>query len=511
MEFGPSQVIEMDTCKVDQGICGHGVCVHDPSGYTCACHLGYQLHSEIKKCVDLNECDNNPCGPRKGKCVNFVGTYSCACYRGYQLHEIPEGSICVDVNECAEGRLCANGRCQNTEGSFYCRCHAGYRLVSHKTACEDINECHNVNACLRGKCKNKPGTYECVPCPEGYRSQAGECYDVDECLDRSFCINGKCINTKGSYSCTCSKGFKPAPDGKSCLDINECSEGRLCANGRCFNTEGSFQCRCHPGYRLSNRQTSCEDNNECLEVAGACNNGECVNMPGSYTYVDECQDVQSCPNGRCVNSKGSFSCICPLPMIFDKVKRRCVQPVVVIDRADTDRDFCWKHVGKDFICSLPLHGHRTTFSECCCQHGQAWGMGCHMCPMRMTASFSLLCNVTRWLPNIRPGRGADPRQTEQTDVSQSSDDNSSDDDSEECSCRHGRCARGRSRCECYKGFQLDSSGKCRDINECRDLQRKRYLCKNARCTNTVGSYRCTCYQGFVPTRRHNICIRRKRS
>ncbi|XP_078057056.1 latent-transforming growth factor beta-binding protein 3 isoform X1 [Mustelus asterias] len=696
MEFGPSQVIEMDTCKVDQGICGHGVCVYDPAGYTCACHHGYQLHSEIRKCVDVNECDNNPCGARKGKCINFIGTYSCACYRGYQLHELPEGSVCVDVNECAEGRLCANGRCLNTEGSFYCRCHAGYRLSTHKTSCEDINECHNPNACPRGKCKNKPGTYECVPCPEGYRSQAGDCYDVDECLDRSFCINGKCVNTKGSYSCTCSKGFKPAPDGKSCLDINECSEGRLCANGRCLNTEGSFQCRCHPGYRLSNRQTSCEDINECLEVAGACSNGECVNMPGSYTCqchpgfqlfdgtrckdidecalnrslcmpngacentegsfscvcdtgfilsldkytceeperpedkkecylslddtifcdsvlatnitkeecccslgagwgdlceiypcpvhstaefhslcpdgkgflvtddnpfglpsyqdidectlfgqeicregfcmntqpgfecyckqgfyydgalfqcldVDECQDVQSCPNGRCVNTKGSFTCACPPSMTFDKVKRRCVQPVVIIERADTERDFCWKHVGKDFICSLPLHGQRTTFSECCCQHGLAWGLECRMCPMRMTASFARLCNVTRWLPNIRPGRGADQRHTEQMDVSHSSDDNSSDDDSEECSCRHGRCVRGRNRCECYKGFQLDGTGKCRDIDECREPHRKRLLCKNARCSNTVGSYRCTCYQGFVPTRRHNICVRRKRS
>ncbi|XP_072407125.1 latent-transforming growth factor beta-binding protein 3 isoform X1 [Chiloscyllium punctatum] len=696
MEFGPSQVIEMDTCKVDQGICGHGVCVYDPSGYTCVCHTGYQLHAHIKHCVDVNECEDNPCGARKGECINYVGTYSCRCYRGYQLQELPEGSICVDVNECADGRLCTNGRCLNTEGSFYCHCQSGYRPVSHQTACEDINECNNPNTCPRGKCKNKPGTYECVPCPEGYRSQAGECYDVDECLDRSFCLNGKCVNTKGSYSCTCSKGFKPAPDGKSCQDINECSDGQLCANGRCLNTEGSFQCRCRPGYRLSNHQTSCEDINECLEVAGVCNNGECVNMPGSYTCqchlgfqlfddtrckdidecalnrslcmpngacqntegsfscvcdtgfilsldtytceeperpedkkecylslddtifcdsvlatnitkeecccslgagwgdhceiypcpvhstaefqslcpdgegflvtddnlfgvglpsyrdidectlfgqeickegfcmntqpgfecyckqgfyydgalfqcldVDECQDVQSCPNGRCINTKGSFTCHCPPPMTFDKVKRRCVQPVVLIDRADTDRDLCWKHVSKDYTCSQPLY--QTTFSECCCQHGQAWGMDCRMCPMRMSASFSHLCNITRWVPNVRPGRGVDPRQNEQMDVSQSSDDNSSDDDSEECSCRHGRCVRGRNRCECYKGFQLDSSGKCRDINECRELHRKRFLCKNARCINTIGSYRCTCYQGFVPTRRHNICIRRKMS
>ncbi|XP_067831583.1 latent-transforming growth factor beta-binding protein 3-like [Heptranchias perlo] len=688
MEFGPSQVIEMDTCKVDRGICGHGVCVYDPSGYTCACHTGYQLNTRVKQCVDVNECDNNPCGARKGECINSIGTFTCHCYQGFQLHERQEGSTCVDVNECSEGRLCVSGHCFNTEGSFYCRCHTGYRLVSHQTACEDINECHNPNACPRGKCKNKPGTYECVPCPEGYRSQAGECYDIDECLDRSFCLNGKCINTKGSYSCTCSKGFKPAPDGRNCQDINECSEGRLCANGRCLNTEGSFQCRCNPGYRLSSHQTSCEDISECLELPGVCTNGDCVNLPGSFTCqchpgyqlidgtrckdidecslnrslcipngacenregsfscvcdtgyilsldkytceghddrfrfsrcfwlgvpcpdgpptgfngarrpwslvcplahcplsllpaefhslcpdgkgflvsddnlftiglpayrdidectlfgqeickegfcmntqpgfecyckqgfyydgallqcldVDECQDLQSCPNARCTNTKGSYTCACSPPTIFDTVKRRCVQPVVTIDRAETDRDLCWKHVGNDFMCSHPLVGYHTTFSECCCQHGQAWGLDCRPCPMRMSAIHSRLCNITRWVPNVRPGRGVDLSQSEQMDASHSSDDNSSDEDSDECSCRHGRCVRGRSRCECYKGFQLDSSGKCRDINECLELHRKRFLCKNARCINTLGSYRCICYQGFVPARRHNVCIRWK--
>ncbi|XP_048475582.1 latent-transforming growth factor beta-binding protein 3-like [Rhincodon typus] len=611
MEFGPSQVIgrvpERWLCP-EWGLLAEvgperGLLAEVGPERGLLAEVPRQCKVAVLSRPDVNECEENPCGARKGECINYVGTYSCLCYRGYQLQELPEGSTCVDVNECADSRLCANGQCLNTEGSFYCRCQPGYRPVSHQTACEDINECNNLNTCPRGKCKNKPGTYECVPCPEGFRSQTGECYDVDECMDRSFCLNGKCINTKGSYSCTCSKGFKPAPDGKSCQDINECSDGQLCANGRCLNTEGSFQCRCRPGYRLSNHQTSCEDIDECALNRSLCMpNGACENTEGSFscvcdtgfilsldTYtceeperpedkkecylslddtifcdsvlatnitkeecccslgagwgnhceiypcpvhstaefqslcpdgegflvtddnlfgvgipsyrdidectlfgqeickegfcmntqpgfecyckqgfyydgslfqcldVDECQDVQSCPNGRCINTEGSFTCHCPPPMTFDKVKRRCVQPVVLI------------------------------------------------------GSFSHLCNITRWVPNVRPGRGVDQRQNEQMDVSQSSNDNSSDDDSDECSCRHGRCVRGRNRCECYKGFQLDSSGKCRDINECREIHRKRFPCKNARCINTNGSYRCTCYQGFVPTRRHNICIRRKMS
>ncbi|XP_069750084.1 latent-transforming growth factor beta-binding protein 3 isoform X1 [Narcine bancroftii] len=696
MELGPSKVIEMDTCKVNQGICGHGVCISETSGYSCACHKGYQVHPLFKQCVDVNECDKNPCGHGRGKCVNSIGTYSCICYHGFQLHELQEGSICDDINECSEQALCPNGQCVNTKGSFYCHCHAGYQLVKQKPSCEDINECFNPSTCPRGKCKNKPGTYECVPCTEGYRSQGGECFDIDECLDRSFCLNGKCHNTKGSYSCTCNKGFKPLPDKKGCQDINECSERRLCANGRCLNTEGSFQCRCHPGYRLTGQQTACEDMNECQELAHVCPNGECVNTPGSYTCrcppgyqlvdgtkckdinecalnrslcgpngfcqntegsyscvcdtgfflssdgtsceepekpegkkecylslddpifcdsvlatnitkeecccslgagwgdlceiypcpvhstaefhslcpdgkgylvsndnlfgiglptyrdidectlfgqeickegfcmntqpgfecyckqgyyydgsllqcldVDECQDIQSCPNARCINTKGSFNCACLPPMTYDMMKRRCVQPLILNDWPELERDLCWKHIS-DFTCSPPILGYHTTFSECCCQHGQAWGLNCHSCPSRMSVNFPHLCNGTRWVPNLRSARGMNPGRREKKDTSRSSDDNSSYADSDECSCRHGRCVRGR-RCNCYKGFQLDSSGKCRDINECRERHHKGSLCKNARCLNTMGSYRCVCFQGFVPERRHGRCIRWKLS
>ncbi|XP_051900891.1 latent-transforming growth factor beta-binding protein 3 isoform X5 [Pristis pectinata] len=655
MEFGPSKVIEMDTCKVDRGICGHGVCVYDPAGYTCACHTGYQLHPHFKQCVDVNECDNNPCGARKGKCVNSIGTYTCLCYRGYQLQELPEGSTCVDINECSEGLLCTNGRCVNTEGSFFCHCHTGYRLVSHQTACEDINECLNPSTCPRGKCKNKPGTYECVPCPEGYRSQAGECFDINECNEGRLCANGRCLNTEGSFQCRCHPGYRLSSQQTSCEDINECLElAHACLNGECVNTPGSYTCQCQPGYQLVDG-TKCKDINECALNRSLCGpNGTCKNVEGSYTCVcdtgfilspdgstceeperpegkkecylslddpifcdsvlatnitkeecccslgagwgdlceiypcpvhstaefhslcpdgkgylvnndnlfsvglptyrdidectlfgqeickegfcmntqpgfecyckqgyyydgsllqcldvDECQDIQSCPNARCINTKGSFTCACLPPMTFDTVKRRCVQPMVLNDRPEMERDLCWKHVNNDFTCSHPILGYHTTFSECCCQHGQAWGLDCHICPPRMSANFPHLCNATRWVP-LRPGRRADRSRREQINTSQSSDDNSSYDDSDECSCRHGRCVRGR-RCDCYKGFQLDSSGKCRDINECRERHHKGSLCKNARCVNTLGSYRCVCFQGFVPERRHGRCIRWKMS
>lgn len=42
-----------------------------------------------------------------------------------------------------------------------------------------------------------------------------------------------------------------------------------------------------------------------------------------------------------------------------------------------------------------------------------------------------------------------------------------------------------------------------DLNECRA---KPGICKNGRCVNTVGSYRCECNDGFEPSSTGTECI-----
>lgn len=42
-----------------------------------------------------------------------------------------------------------------------------------------------------------------------------------------------------------------------------------------------------------------------------------------------------------------------------------------------------------------------------------------------------------------------------------------------------------------------------DLNECRA---KPGICKNGRCVNTVGSYRCECNDGFEPSSTATECI-----
>lgn len=45
-----------------------------------------------------------------------------------------------------------------------------------------------------------------------------------------------------------------------------------------------------------------------------------------------------------------------------------------------------------------------------------------------------------------------------------------------------------------------------DINECSELNKKMSLCKNGKCINTQGSYKCVCLPGFVHSAQHNYCV-----
>lgn len=59
----------------------------------------------------------------------------------------------------------------------------------------------------------------------------------------------------------------------------------------------------------------------------------------------------------------------------------CPVPPEDLPDHDIHMDVCWKKVTND-VCSEPLRGHRTTYTECCCQDGEAWSQQCALCPPR---------------------------------------------------------------------------------------------------------------------------------
>ncbi|XP_028406424.1 cubilin-like [Dendronephthya gigantea] len=74
-----------------------------------------------------------------------------------------------------------------------------------------------------------------------------EC-DIDECAEGDPCgFNTNCTNTNGSYTCECLFGFEG--NGTNCTDINECERDAPChTNATCTNVDGSYYCACKANF-----------------------------------------------------------------------------------------------------------------------------------------------------------------------------------------------------------------------------------------------------------------------
>ena len=87
------------------------------------CQNGYKKNRQLKKCEDIDECDNHDirfgvCDRKK--CVNTPGSFYCEpikCPKGF---EADSEKKCADVNECREFPCPYGETCQNTIGSFVC-------------------------------------------------------------------------------------------------------------------------------------------------------------------------------------------------------------------------------------------------------------------------------------------------------------------------------------------------------------------------------------------------------
>ncbi|XP_059327034.1 nephronectin isoform X4 [Ammospiza nelsoni] len=150
--------------------CKHGECIGPNK---CKCHPGYTgktCNQDALSCLMAN-CQYG--------CDVLKGEVRCRCPSpGLQLG--PDGRTCVDIDECATGRvLCPRFRhCVNTFGSYICRCHKGFDLmyIGGKYQCHDIDECalghHQCGSFSH--CYNTPGSYKCK-CKEGYRDNGTNC------------------------------------------------------------------------------------------------------------------------------------------------------------------------------------------------------------------------------------------------------------------------------------------------------------------------------------------------
>ncbi|KAI1905149.1 hypothetical protein AGOR_G00013160 [Albula goreensis] len=590
--------LDRNECLEIPNVCSHGECVDIKGGYRCVCHNGFKATPNLKMCMDIDECVRKPCG--NGTCKNTVGSYNCLCYPGFEITHNND-CMDIDECRTSYGQLCRNGQCINSIGSFQCLCEEGYELTPDGKNCIDVNECVIFpGTCEPGTCQNLDGSFRCI-CPPGYIVQNEQCLDtresycftkfengkcsvpqafnttkakcccsnmpkegwgdpcelcpkeqdaafqelcpfghgiipgvgdtridLNECVENpGICYNGHCINTDGSFRCECTMGYTLNYTGVHCVDIDECSVGNPCGNGTCTNVIGGFECNCEDGFEPGPMMT-CEDINECgqnpLLCAFRCINTfgsyECT-CPGGYTLREDrrmCQDLDECAEGlhdcesrgmECKNLIGTFMCVCPLGMVRrpdDEVCQdenecrtrpgicengRCVNTIgsymcecgdgFQVDSTRTQcldyrEAFCFTEVLQTMCQMSSSSRSPSTKSQCCCDGGRGWGNQCELCPLPGTAQYKKLC------PH---GRGY---ATDGTDI-------------DECKimpnlCKNGRCINtmGSYRCHCKQGYTNDITGTaCVDVDECSMSPKPcNFICKN-----TEGSYTCSCPRGYL--------------
>ncbi|CAG2111819.1 unnamed protein product [Medioppia subpectinata] len=256
-------------------------------------------------------CDTNhsPCAHNCYDPGADVGPVRCSCFKGYQL--ATDGRDCIDVDECDEKTHTCDVKteeCVNNVGGFECRknerhesrdtshpCPDGYKWNNRHKRCSDIDECFvNSDNCnrLTHLCKNQLGSFQCIllgdTCPPGFKRGPNgdrDCQDINECLDRSQ--NGcqepleSCINSVGGYYC------EQIPD----LDSSETTTRQLITDPT----------QCKTGYRFSKLTYQCEDIDECRIGQHTCNlaTHNCVNTDGTYNYAtDGRESAKTSTNAR---------------------------------------------------------------------------------------------------------------------------------------------------------------------------------------------------------------------
>ncbi|OWK64160.1 Latent-transforming growth factor beta-binding protein 2 [Lonchura striata] len=581
---------DVDECA-DKSLCSQGQCLNTEGSYRCLCENGFKHSQETDDCVDVDECKEYGdaiCGT--WRCQNSLGSYRCimGCQPGF--HWTPLGD-CIDIDECANETLCgSHGFCENSDGSFRCLCDRGYESSPSGHYCIDVNECElMVAVCGTALCENVEGSFLCL-CPsdhEEYDTEAGQCkpraaaerkqcyYHIsdvrlcDSVLAKNITKEECCCTVGAAWGdncetypcpipgtveyqeiCPLGKGYIPQEDllsGKiSFTDMDECEifGSEFCRNGQCLNTVPGYKCFCRTGYFYDSSRLECVDQ-------------------------DECQNEVYCINGECLNTEGSYHCFCSLPLVLDATGNRCVNfssRADALEEYEIHLDVCWQTVA-DYICQDLLHGQQTTYTECCCRLGEAWGQNCALCPHRSSADFAFLCNGAsedsergaelRERPRYEYGPGLEdphyglpspyynyleseygspdagfPRREPSSEFPGSPlhhgparfpprylpgqtglYEGFEGLQAEECGilngCENGRCVRVPEgyTCDCFDGFRLDMARMaCVDINECEEVGNPEPLCRGGTCENTEGSYRCQCLPGYVALARSHHCV-----
>ncbi|XP_065179894.1 fibrillin-3-like [Sycon ciliatum] len=509
---------DIDDC-VDVKCLNGGTCQDGINMFKCLCPKDYAG----TLCEQMDQCALSPdaCAEygKNGVCINDDSgqSFVCGCRHGFT------GTPCENIDECKASAAAAtpatcsvNAECLDSEGSYECVCGSGY--TGDGATCTDVNECYvgNYELCPReSDCNNTIGSFVCT-CMSGYTGNGASCLDVDECSlsPNEICQPyGQCNNTHGSFVCDCVKGAKLVAYSNQCVDIDECENRyygptQYCDyRSNCTNSPLSFDCNgCRSGYKGDGSPGNCSDIDECALGLHMCTNGfVCNNYYGGFscrcpsgyrinTSSGRCEDRNEClenyyrcySNSVCVNVPGRYRCECE-PGFRQLYGRQPYIHCYDIDECSVGADDCDNTTGH--ISCYNTHGSFL----CACSPGFVQVNGSadanETSSVQPTLSPFVPFTSNPFVTNAPPIVNNDPDKCVDVD---------------ECALGyclpHGTCSNsvGSYNCSCVPGSVL-RSGRCVDRDECDFGNRfSRQFCDpNANCTNTQLGYECDgCRDGY---------------
>lgn len=454
----------------DETDCPENTC--SPSQFQCKttmhCISKLWVCDEDPDCADGSDeanCDEKTCGPHEFRCKdnNCIPDHW-RCDGQSDCSDNSDEENCKPVTCNSKNFVCANGECISSrfrcDGDFDCTDNSDERgCESHCS--EDQFQCMN-HLCISVKwlcdgqedCKTGEDEANCSPANTAMTARPTSCG-----LNEYVCVGGGCVSA--SQRCD---GQNDCSDGSDEVDcIQECKEDEFLCRNRAHCIPARWRCdRVFDCLDQSDEDNCDQGSSACRADEFICNNTLCKLLVWVCDGEDDCgdnsdEDADMCGKLPCPPNR-------PFRCRNDRVCLRTEQTCNAANDCgdNSDEDDCVDVVRRSKPCG------KSEFS----------------CSNQRCIPAELQCDL---FDDCEDG-GSDERECKSHSAEGTCRERP-DLCGDDAFCNNTKTP---SICQCKKGFQRDQKTRqCEEVNEC-----LRFGTCSQYCTNTKGSYKCTCDRNF---------------